>query len=322
MFSELWPIIASLLGVFLVIGIGGICRLLGWVNEEADVSLANLTAKILIPALFADRILLGGSEHSISSAWFPPLFGFGFTTLGFVLSWKLARRFGARVGLDTDSKQRTFALCAGICNYGFIPLPLATQFYPEAVVDLILHNVGVDMALWSVGIYVIGGTTSWHKAILTAPVIAVAISFLVCSFGANQWIPVSLTGALHMVSRCAVPMGLILSGAILVDYVKDCQWKGSTPVILSAIAVRQLLLPLLMLGIAIAVGLWTKQMTDDMRMVVMLEAAMPAAVFPIVLVRLYNRDTSTALRVVLPTSLAGILLVPIWLGVAKWCLAL
>jgi len=321
MFSELWPIIASLLGVFLVIGVGSSCRLLGWVNEEADVSLANLTAKILIPALFADRILLGESELSIASAWFPPLFGFGFTTLGFVLSWILARRFGDRVGLDTDAKQRTFALCAGICNYGFIPLPLAAQFYPEAMVDLILHNVGVDMALWSVGIYVIGGKTSWHQAVLTAPVIAVSLSLLVRSLGAVQIIPESLMGSLHMVSLCAVPIGLMLSGAILVDYLKDCRWKGSASVILSAIAVRQCLLPVLMVGIATAIGWSTRWMTEDMRAVIVLESAMPAAVFPIVLVRLYNRDTSTALRVVLPTSLAGLVLVPLWLGIATWWLA-
>ena len=59
---------------------------------------------------------------------------------------------------------------------------------------------------------------------------------------------------------------------------------------------------------------------DNLGVVVILQAAMPAAVFPIVLVRMYDRDTTTALRVVLPTSIAGIALIPAWLAVGKWWL--
>ena len=54
----------------------------------------------------------------------------------------------------------------------------------------------------------------------------------------------------------------------------------------------------------------------------MLQAAMPAATLPIVLVKLYQRDTETALRVVLSTSLLGILLIPVWLAVGQWWLGL
>jgi hypothetical protein len=50
-----------------------------------------------------------------------------------------------------------------------------------------------------------------------------------------------------------------------------------------------------------------------MQEVVVLQAAMPAAVFPIVLVRLYNRDTTTAIQVILWTSFAGVVLIPLWL---------
>ena len=89
--------------------------------------------------------------------WLPPLFGFVTTVAGFMLGLLFARGMGSTIGLDSDSKKRSFALCVGICNYGYIPLPLAMEFYPEAVIDLIMHNIGVDMALWSVGIAVITG---------------------------------------------------------------------------------------------------------------------------------------------------------------------
>ena len=44
---------------------------------------------------------------------------------------------------------------------------------------------------------------------------------------------------------------------------------------------------------------------------------MPAAVFPIVLVRLYDRDTTVSIQVIVSTSLAGLVLIPAWLLLAQ-----
>ncbi|TWU21108.1 Membrane transport protein [Novipirellula galeiformis] len=320
MFSDLWPIISSVLGVFLVIGIGATCRQTGWLTREADQSLANLTAKVLLPALFANRILASDQLSEFSAAWFPPAFGFASTAVGFLLAFGIARSLGHWIGLDSDSKQRTFALCVGICNYGYIPLPLAQRFYPEAEVDLILHNVGVDMALWSVGIAIIAGATGsgWRRSVLSAPVVTVVVTGLMRRFGLETLVPHSCLSAIEMLGECAIPMGLLLSGAIIVDYLRETSWSGSGRVVCWAIGIRQFVLPLMMLAVASLIATFTSLMPLDMKQVVMLEAAMPAAVFPIVLVRLYGRDTSTALRVVLSTSIAGLLLVPLWLGIGKW----
>ena len=54
-----------------------------------------------------------------------------------------------------------------------------------------------------------------------------------------------------------------------------------------------------------------------MQQVVTIQAAMPSAVFSIVLVRLYGRDTVTAIQVILGTSVAGVLLIPLWLVLGR-----
>ena len=121
-----------------------------------------------------------------------------------------------------------------------------------------------------------------------------------------------------MLGNCAIPMGLLLSGAIIIDYLKETTWSGSARVVCWAIGIRQGLLPLLLLAIATVIANLSNQMTLDMKQVVMLEAAMPAAVFPIVLVRLYGRDTQELAVNFMIALIAGILLVPVWLGIGKW----
>lgn len=313
--QDLWPIIASVLGVFLVMGVGAACRHVGWLTAEADRTLANLTANVMLPAYFINKFSQNDAIGSISTAWQPPLFGFVSTAIGFAIALLFARTVGRWFGLVTDASQRAFALCAGICNYGYIPYPLAEEFYRSAVIDLILHNVGVDVALWSIGIGIISGSggDGWKRPLKSAPLWAVVFSIAIGAMGLTQYIPSPVLSAVGGLGACAIPLGLLLSGAIIVDFLRDKSWLAERRVIGAAIFIRQLVLPLLLLGI----GGWIVG-SPDLRTVVMLQAAMPAAVFPIVLTKLYNRDTETALRVVLWTSIAGIVLIPIWMAVGTW----
>ena len=317
--ADIWPIFTSVLGVFLVMAIGGGCRLSHWLTRQADRSLANVATNILLPAYFADRIIRGETFAAGPGgvSWTSPALGFAVTAIGFAVAYLFARSFGPKVGLDTASKQRSFGLCAGICNYGYIPLPLAEKFYPDAVIDLILYTVGVELALWTIGIAIISGTGhgNWKRALRSIPFLAVVAATVVRQFATVDDLPTPLVTALGALGGCAIPMGLLLSGAIIVDFMRQLDWRDSPAVVASAIALRQILLPLLTLA-ACAVFL----PHGDMRQVMILQASMPAAVFPIVLVRLYEQDISTALRVVLGTSLAGLLTIPIWLAVGQWWL--
>lgn len=336
-------IVASVLGVFLVMGIGAFCRSQKWLSREADFSLAKITANVLMPALFLDRILNDASLNLLSTAWLPPVFGFALTAGGMLLAWAIAHAVGPWVGLENDAQQRAFAICAGIANYGYIPLPLAQIFYPNAEVELILHNVGVDLAMWSVGIAIISGGSrpasppagaeqeSAPKrsspplglvgkilpALMSAPVIAVVVAVAVRMLGWDRQIPPSLMSSIHMLAEASIPMGLLLSGAIVIDFLRAAQWSGAMPVIVLSIGFRQVLMPVIMLAVA---GAWATQI--DMKQVLLLQAAMSSAVFPIVLTRLYHGDTATALRVVLSTSLAGLVLIPIWISLGAWWLGI
>ena len=311
-----WPIVDSVAGVFLIILIGAFARKIRWLNQESDKSLANLTTNVLLPAYFVQKILLADHPGITEQFWAAPLWGFATTTLGFLISYLVAKKIGPKIGLVSDGSQRVFALCVGICNFGFIPLPLAEQYFPNALVDLILHNVGVNLALWSIGIVIISGSlrSGWRKAVLNPPFLSVVFAMLCEQQGVAETIPPFAKAVLESVGTCAIPMGLILSGAIMVDFLNEASWRGSFRICFAAISLRQFLFPLLMLT---ACTLLSR--SDTIRQVILLQAAMPTAILPIVIVKLYDHDMETALRVVIVSSMVGVVTIPVWLMLgAEW----
>ena len=47
-------------------------------------------------------------------------------------------------------------------------------------------------------------------------------------------------------------------------------------------------------------------------------AAMPAAVFPIIMARHYGGHAPTALRIVIGTTVIGLLTIPLWIKLGLW----
>jgi predicted permease len=153
--------------------------------------------------------------------------------------------------------------------------------------------------------------------------LAVVLASSLRASGGAELIPLPVMTAISTLAACAIPMGLMLSGAIIIEYAGDFirgpSIGSSLPVIGSAIAIRQLAMPILMLGATklLANGLAGTHMIEVMT----IQAAMPVAIFPIVLVRLYDRDTRTAIEVIVSTSIAGIITIPVWLAIGTWWLS-
>ena len=70
--------------------------------------------------------------------------------------------------------------------------------------------------------------------------------------------------------------------------------EGNLRLLLAAVTLRHFIFPAMML-------IFTVVLTDsvELRQVMLLQAAMPAAVFPVIIVKLYDHDIDTAVRIVL-----------------------
>lgn len=302
-----WSLLAAVAPVFVIIGSGYAVRRAGWLSEEADSSLLRLVVNVLYPCLILDTVLGNKALEAAGNIVLAPLAGFGTVVLGYAAAWAAAPLFGLR----EPRIRRTFAFTAGIYNYGYIPLPLIQKLFdPQTTAVLFIHNVGVEVALWTAGLLLISGRSPEHplKRIFNVPVLAIASAIALHFLGARSWLPAWALNAAHSLGAAAIPLGLVLTGATFCDHARKLSLQGAAADSLGAALLRLGLLPLLMLLIA----RWLP-CPPELRHVLIVQAAMPCAVVPVILAKHYGGDPALALRIVLVTSIAGLLTIPWWL---------
>lgn len=305
--NEFSTVLSAVVPVFGIAAIGLIIRKLTWLTEEADQSLLRVNVNLLLPCLILDAAIGNPALSKLSNLLLAPLVGFGTVALGVVLALA-ARRLH---GLTERRAQRTFAVSVGIYNYGYVPLPLALLLFDKETAGvLFVHNVGVELGLWTLGVMLLTGGSlgrDWRR-IVNAPLIAIVLAVMLNALGWHTHVPQVVLTAVHWLGQCAIPMALILIGAIVADHLHEFHSASGWRVIGTAVWLRIGVLPVLFLLLA-------KYLPGslELKRVMVLEAAMPAAVFPIIMARHYQGDPPTALRVVIGTSAVGLVTIPLWI---------
>jgi predicted permease len=187
------------------------------------------------------------------------------------------------------------------------------------VTTLIVHNVGVEIALWTLGLLIISGHLGrdWWKHVLNPPVIAICSALLLKFVGVRHYVPGFVIEASHDLGLCGIPLGLVLSGATIYDLFREASWLRHWRSFAVATLIRIVLLPAAFLLMARYLPI-----REELKIVILLQAAMPAATFPIVMTRLYGQDTATAFRIVVGTTALSVLTIPLWITAGAWYLGI
>ena len=314
--TDYLPLLLAVAPVFAIIGAGWAIRRIGWLTEVADASLLRVVVNLLFPCLILDTILGNRALAEAGNILLAPAAGFLSVAAGFALGYAAAPLFGVR---ETRAR-RTFAFTAGLYNYGYIPLPLIQKLFDHGdqrtSAVLFIHNLGVETALWTLGIMLISGASprrAWTH-VFNAPVVTILLAVALHFAGAKMWLPNFALEAVHKVGAAAIPIGLILTGATFADQMKDLNFKNSAGDSLGACLLRLGVLPLLMLALA----RWLP-CPVELKRVILVQAAMPCAVIPVILAKHYGGDPAMALRIILVTSVLGLLTIPLWLQLGlRW----
>jgi len=308
-------ILISTITVFLVVGLGWFCHRIKVIDDTAEKSLMTLAINVFYPCFILSKIL--GNDLLRQSTLVTAAMVVGLVLI--VVAFAVCFLAGRLIGLKSDDGLNTFTVGAALQNYGFIPIPLVERIFSGEQADQILgvlfvHNLGLEIALWTLGIVLISGSSVgvWKK-LINGPSIALTVGLFLNFTQLHTEIPSVLMSVISMLGPCAVPISLILVGATLGSVIQKSPWQGNVRVISATMVLRFLLLPLLY-GTA-AYLIW---FSDELRIVLLIQASMPCAIFPIVLARHYQGHPAIAVQTAISTSAACLLLTPLLLTFWFW----
>jgi predicted permease len=289
--------------VYLTMAAGAMARRVGLLKPEADTSLMRLSVMLLSPALIIERVVGNASVMKIGPVLIASGLGFTLVALGIALTYFVA----PLIGLKRGEGRRTFSVACGLQNYGFVAIPLVTALFPDkgTLGVLFTFTLGVEIACWTAGVGMLTGfnRAPWCLA-LNAPVITILVSLLLNFTGWHVHVPQVARNTFTMLGACAVPLAVLLIGASIADIWRQgtMQWKVA------------LLSSVLRLGIMAVVFLsaaYFLPITTELKRVIIVQAAMPSAVFNIMIARLYGGHAPTAVQVVIATTVVSCVTTPL-----------
>lgn len=300
-------LLLTLLPPFAIIAIGIGVRRVGLVNEAGEETLFNIAYKIAFPCLVFESVSLNPALQNAGNVVLPPLAGFFLTSLSFAIAWYVARALGLTVGHGL----RTFALAVGMTNYGYLPLPIMDALFgPESRAVLLIHNAGVEAAVWTAGILVVTGLTpksGWRK-LINPPSVALLLA-VICNFtGLNAHVPDFAKSIIHSLGLCAIPLGLLVTGVGFSPHLNDPKQLVNPRVIGTAWLLRLAILPWLILAAAKFIP-----MPIELKRVLVVQAAMPSGVLTVIVARMYGGQPLVAMQIVLGTTAVALFTIPFWI---------
>jgi predicted permease len=287
----------------------------GWVGAHARQPLMRMIIWVFFPAMIFSRV--SGNPLIASGSQALLYLGAGFLLI--VTGYAVAMAIGLLFKVPAGTARRTFAFSAGVNNFGYLGIPVTAALFKndDVVGVLLVHNVGVEAAVWTVGIAMLSGESlrkglkKLFQPMTVALFVALAINF--AGFGKSASI-VFASDLCHVIGECAIPIGTLLTGIYLHEIIKDFRLVSDAPVSFGVMAVRWLLMPLLVLATV------NQFVTDEsLRKVMLVQAAMPCGIFTFLIVEMFKGDVMVSLRCSVITMLCCPLVTPVWLYLgARW----
>ncbi len=256
---------------------------------------------VMLPCFILDRTL--GAEVLRDGAVLATGAGLGFALI--IIGIVIGYLAGKLIGLAPGNGIRTFALTAGCQNFGFTAIPVVEILWgASAVAVLFVHNIGVEVAIWSVGVMLVSGERGirWRR-LVNGPIIAVIIGLLLVALHLDDKITGPSRTAISMIGIGAFPLAIVMTGATIIDLVGS--EKPSWKIISASVLVRILIAPAAIILCAKYIP-----MAVELRQVLLVQAAMPSAMTPILLARLYGGRPAVAVQIVVATTVVSIFTLP------------
>lgn len=303
-------VVASVLPVYLLIVAGMLLRWTRVVRKEHDEGVMRVVYTVMLPCYILDKVLGSASLRSGQVVFSAVTLGFGLIMAGILIGLAVGRVCGLQRGTGI----RTFALASGTQNFGFTAAPVVEILWSTGTLaTLFVHNIGVELAMWSVGVMMMSGGRGipWRK-LLNGPVIAVSAGLVLVALDWDLFVTGAPRKAMSLLGVGAFPLGVMITGCTIMDLVGS--ERPTLRILAGSSLVRLVLAPAVFLAAAKYLPI-----ARELREVLVVQAGMPAAMTPVILARLYGGRPAIAVQILLATTALSLLTLPwiVWYG-CQW----
>jgi hypothetical protein len=288
--------------IALVLGAG---VLVGRRTELDPRPLSVATFWLFSPCLVLDSLVRG----QVGLAQLPALLGVPLAVA--LVTWGAAEALLRLARVESGARD-ALLLGAVLTNAGNLGLPIVTFRWGAPAATLgALVLVGTSVVSATIGVWIVargaGGAVPLGRLVQVPLVWAAAIG-LACRWLGLE-LPAPVGRAVALLGEAAIPCMLVVLALQLSGIHRgrpdDVPWRGIALVLL----LKLVAVPLLALGIGGAAGLEGTPLH-----VLVVQHAMPTAVFSVVLATEYDRAARSAAWVVVATTVAAAITVPLWLS--------
>jgi len=294
-------IVLAVLPIYILIIGGAVLRKAGVLRREHDTGIMHMVFSVMFPCFILDRMLGAEVLQNFQTLGTGVGLGFGLITAGIAMGYLV----GKMIGLERGNGIRSFALASGCQNYGFAAIPVVEVLWgTSAVAVLFVHNIGVEAAIWSVGVMLLTGERGFRwQRLVNGPIIAVIVGLGLVLLRVDHLVTGPVRTAMSMIGIGAFPIAIMMAGALIVDLVGT--EKPSWKIITGSMLVRFFLAPVLIILSAKLIP-----MAVELRQVLLVQASMPAAMGSILLAKLYGGRPAVAAQIVVATTVVSIFTLP------------
>ncbi|MBN2440507.1 MAG: AEC family transporter [Spirochaetales bacterium] len=315
--NTVFIVFQKILFIVILMAVGVLVRKLKIIPDTTIKALSTLLIDVFWPVLIFSSITGNLTATDITDNMFLPLLAVLTALTGFFLALLVVKL----MRYDGDEK-KIFLYHGTINNFVFLVLPFVDMMIPGKGAGLLfIHNLGITILLWTLGISVLNPGTSFsemRRNLLSPGLIATTGGIFLVMTGLNLHIPALISEAAGVLGSPALPVAMIIAGAQIYDMGKKAlrfnMWN-----ILTAI-IRLVAVPGILLLVTFLLKTYTS-ISRDALVIFMLVNLMPVSLNSVSLAIRYKSDPGLATQGVVFTHLFSIITIAAFLPLIELILA-
>lgn len=286
---------------------------LGWLLGKCKKDVANKSSVLsflLVNLFFPCKLFLNFSGN-FTVRYLQENYITLFISTGILLVLLVLGGWLGRLITKDAYERKVYKYNTAISNYAYFGYTLVEQvFGPAAMNDIMVFCIPFALCCNTYGVGILKNQKVSLKMLLNTITVSIGAGIL---FGLMGWtLPGGVTTVMKGASGCVGPLSMVLVGLVLSTFSFRDLLPGFRPILFSVI--RLLVLPAVVFGICKGLEL-VMTLPQAVYPSAVLMACMPCGLNPVVFPKLVGQDCRLGGKLILLTSIASCLTIPLWLQI-------